>query len=155
MKTLKLTAEHFDSNGNYIGTVDVSTHDGDIEIAANLGWTKFKSIWVSGCLIALAGSSIEAGGSIEAGESIEAGGSIEAGLGIEAGLSITCTSMLFSKLRIFAGVCLWKLPSDDENTIRCGKVEAHSVHCKTIIETGLPEDQTDACIDKLTTGESL
>ncbi len=64
-----------------------------------------------------AGSGIEAGGSIKAGRGIEAGGSIKAGSSIKAGLSISC-KWIYCNMRIFAGICSWKIPSDDEMQIR-------------------------------------
>lgn len=83
MKTLKLTAEHFDPDNNYIGEVDLSDYPGHIEIAAGLGNVKFRRITAKGWLVA--GSGIKAGEGIKAGWGIEAGSGIEAGLGIKAG----------------------------------------------------------------------
>ena len=70
-----------------------------------------------------AGWSINAGGYIEAGWSINADGSIAAGEGILAQLAITCKSTLKAKFGIYAGVCTWKEPSADEQTITCGKLD--------------------------------
>lgn len=140
METLKLTAEHFDAEKKYIGTVDVSNYPGHIEIAANLGYVKFKKIAVMGRLVALAGTGIKAGRGIEAGEGIEAG------RGIEAGLSITCKLRLISGLRIFAGLCIWRLPSENESTIRCGLAMAAEVHAKNLIETGLPDESAEQSV---------
>ena len=76
-----------------------------------------------------AGEGIEAGGGIKAGLGIEAGEGIKAGLGIEAGLTITA-KWLSVKLRIFAGICGWKIPAREEQVIdaevRSGLV-AHGV----------------------------
>ena len=44
------------------------------------------------------------------------------GRGIEAGFSIFCKKHLSSGLRIFAGVCTWKIPSDEERMITCQKL---------------------------------
>jgi hypothetical protein len=63
-----------------------------------------------------AGWGIEAGSGIKAGRGIEAGSDIKAGWGIEAGLQITAKS-LDCKLRIFAGLCNWKIPGAQEQTI--------------------------------------
>ena len=71
MKTLKLTAEHFDPDNNYIGEVDLSDYPGHIEIAAGLGNVKFRRITAKGWLVA--GSGIKAGEGIEAGLGIKAG----------------------------------------------------------------------------------
>ena len=76
-----------------------------------------------------AGGGIEAGWGIEAGEGIKAGLGIEAGEGIKAGLTITA-KWLSVKLRIFAGICGWKIPAREEQVIdaevRSGLV-AHGV----------------------------
>jgi hypothetical protein len=69
---------------------------------------------------------IEAGGSIKAGGYIQAGGSIEAGDSIQAGLYITCKE-LSAKLRIFAGLCLWKIPDESETVITCEKLISGTV----------------------------
>jgi hypothetical protein len=71
MKTLKLTAEHFDPDNNYIGEVDLSDYPGHIEIAAGLGNVKFRRITAKGWLVA--GSGIKAGEGIKAGLGIKAG----------------------------------------------------------------------------------
>ena len=52
---------------------------------------------------------------------VEAGSGIKAGSGIEAGGGITCKT-LSSKLRIFAGLCLWRLPEKEETLIKCEKL---------------------------------
>ena len=48
METLKLTAKDFKESTSYwsyyIGTVDVSDYQGNIEIESNLGYCKFVSI---------------------------------------------------------------------------------------------------------------
>src|ERR1700730_6050619 len=92
MKPLRLESKHFKDTDNYwkeyIGREDVSDYDGNIEIAGKLGYVKFKSIKVSGYLVAEGCSGIEAGEDIKAGSSIEAGSGIKAGWGIEAGWGI-------------------------------------------------------------------
>jgi hypothetical protein len=70
-----------------------------------------------------AGSGIEAGWGIEAGDGIEAGWGIEAGDGIEAGWGIEAGFSISSKfvsvgLRIFAGLCTWRLPAESECEIK-------------------------------------
>jgi len=81
-----------------------------------------------------AGTSIKAGGTLRAGQGIEAGagirsdskifsgGSIAAGEGVEAGLSIECRDTLEAGLRILAGLCLWKEPTDEEKRISCTRL---------------------------------
>ena len=77
METLKLTAKDFTQStsywNDYIGTTDVSNYAGNIEIDSNLGDCRFNEIKVSGNIIALAGSWIEADGWIEAGRWIKVG----------------------------------------------------------------------------------
>ena len=41
MTVLKLTKEHFDADGYYIGDVDVTDFSGHIEIDGGLGWCRF------------------------------------------------------------------------------------------------------------------
>ena len=69
-----------------------------------------------------AGLGIKAGVGIEAGLGIKAGWGIEAGEGIEAGFSI-CAKTLSCKLRIFAGLCLWRLPTKEETQVVVEKLE--------------------------------
>ena len=63
-----------------------------------------------------AGEGIEAGWGIKACEGIEAGWGIEAGGGIEAGWGIKA-KFISCALRIFAGLCLWRFPTEAEMTI--------------------------------------
>ena len=55
-------------------------------------------------------------------------GSVQAGEGIEAGLSISCNGIVFSSLRIFAGVCGWRIPTADEQRIVCTQVNGIVAH---------------------------
>ena len=62
METLKLTKEHFDSDGFYLGETDITQFDGHIEIAAKLGRCRFRArLAASGRIRAGAGTAIEAG----------------------------------------------------------------------------------------------
>ena len=79
--------------------------EGSIEIAANLGTVSFLSLIATGFINALSGSGIEAG------LGIKAGWGIEAGLGIKA-------KFISVKLRIFAGMISWRLPTPEETEIR-------------------------------------
>jgi len=63
-----------------------------------------------------AGWGIEAGNGIEAGWGIKAGDGIKAGWGIKAGFSISA-KILTARLRIFAGLCAWRLPTPEEMQI--------------------------------------
>jgi hypothetical protein len=77
-----------------------------------------------------AGSGIKAGWGIEAGSGIKAGGGIKAGSGIKAGFSIT-SKWVSARLRIFAGLCMWRAPTPEEMKIRAelrGGVIAFGVH---------------------------
>ena len=119
MKTLKLTAEHFDQDGNYIGAVDVSDYDGHIEIAADLGYVKFNSIAVKGWLLA------------------------KAGTGIEAGTGIKCQLVLSFTKRLFAGVSVFRSKADEIKHIECGKLAGGGVVCYgDVTETGLQQEAT-------------
>ena len=148
METLKITAADLDEDGFYIGQADATNFAGHIEIAADLGWVRFKAaLRAAGYIRALAGSGIEAGlgisagedieagwginagsyikagSGISAGEDIEAGWGINAGLGIKAGLGISAglsisATFVSTPTRIFAGLCLWRFPTAEETQIR-------------------------------------
>ena len=148
METLKLTAKDFKQSTSYwkdyIGTTDVSNFQWHIEIDSNLWYCRFEKIKVSGKLIALAGSGIEAGWGIEAGEGIKAGSGIEAGWGIKAGLYITCKLSLSFSYKIFAWICYWRNIEESEKTITCGKKEGTGVVEYGILkEIGMPEEKVE------------
>ena len=153
---LHITAADLDKDGYYIGSTDVSAEfDGSIEIAADLGRVVFKtSIRAKYSIRAMshsgikagfdikagrgikagldikAGRGIEAGWGIEAGFDIKAGLGIEAGRGIEAGLSIVGV-WISARLRVFAGLCAWRLPDESEMEIRAelrGGIIAFGTH---------------------------
>jgi len=65
-----------------------------------------------------AGCGIKSGHAIEAGSGIKAGLGIKSGWGIKAGWGISCKT-LQAGLRIFAGTCLYKLPTIEEKQIKC------------------------------------
>lgn len=120
---LNISKRDLDADGYYIGPVDVSELlDGSIEIAADLGWVKFKtSLRARYKIRSQAGSGIEAGGGIKAGWGIKAGSGIEA-------------KWILTPLRIFAGLCLWRLPNPEEMEIRGelrGGTIAHGTHVTT------------------------
>ena len=150
MKTLKLLAKDFKKSdsywSDYIGEEDLSNYEGHIEIEGRLGWIKFVKLSVKGHIWADAGTGIEAGEGIEAGTGIKAGWGIEAGwgikagTGIEAGLSVTCKFSLSVALRIFAGLCLWRTPTEDEKRIECGRLENGQVCYGTLVELGIKEN---------------
>ena len=70
-----------------------------------------------------AGWGITAGSEIDAGWGIRAGDGIKAGFGIRAGLQIYAQKTISSKMRIFAGVCAWKIPSPEEMTITAAHID--------------------------------
>jgi hypothetical protein len=124
ISVLTITKADLNDKNEYVGAADITDFDGSILIDAGLGCVRFpESIKTKYSLTAMHGSgieagwSIEAGDGIEAGEGIEAGDSIEAGRGIEAGLSITA-KWLSVRLRIFSGLCMWRLPLPNEQEIR-------------------------------------
>lgn len=65
---------------------------------------------------------IQSSRSIRAGEHISCGGDIRAALSIHAGLNIDCNN-LYAGLRIFAGICSFHLPSEEEQAIRCKELK--------------------------------
>lgn len=58
-----------------------------------------------------------------------------AGSGIKAGLAIRCGATITAQLRIFAGLCLWRLPSLEEREIRCRRLEGGTVAFGDLVET--------------------
>ena len=121
METLKITKADLNERNEYTRSRDLE-FEGHIEIEASLGWVK-----ILGLIRAGGGLSIKAGSSIEAGESIKAGSFIEAGLSIEAGWSIRCKAKLTVELRIFAGLCTWRLPKPEELVIECAELTEGTV----------------------------
>ena len=93
MKTHLITADQL-TDGTYTGPVDLTAFDGHIEIAARLGTVKFTG-W------------LRAAGDIRA----------KAGSGIKAGFSIQATRVTV-KLRVFVGLCSWRLPTPEEAQLR-------------------------------------
>ncbi len=127
MDTLKITKADLDGDGYYTGTALDSVYDGHIEIAAGLGYVRFrKTIAVRGRVVALTGSGIKAGE------------------GIEAGLSIVCRAWLTARLRVFAGLCLWRLPTDAEQTITCERFEGGTVAFGRLVETAAASQPAEA-----------
>ena len=152
MEIFEVTREHLNDAMEYIGSTDLSDWPGHIHISANLGIIRFTKLSAKGRIWAKAGSGIEAGEGIKAGEGIEAGWGIEAGLGIEAGEGIKAgwgieagegieagwgieagsgigagfsilAQVVIARLRIFAGLCLWRLPRDEEKQVRAKHIE--------------------------------
>ena len=94
-------------NGDYVITGDLIS-DEDIEIELD-DWLR-----VTGSIISKKTIRIK--------KTIVAGNRIEAGDGIKAGLSIDC-KWIKARLRIFAGLCTWKNPSEEEMTITCEELK--------------------------------
>ena len=110
--TIKLTKADFDADNNYIGKYDLSNATQTIETEINLGCLKFKgSIKTKKSILIAYGCGISAGGGISAGDGISAGWGISAGLTIIA-------KYISSKLRIFAGLCVWRRPTEEEMKIK-------------------------------------
>ena len=127
MKTLKITKADLNERNEYTRSRDLE-FEGHIEVEASLGLVSVLGfIRAAGGLSIEAGSSIKAGESIEARESIKAGLSIEARESIKAGLSIRCKAKLTVKLRIFAGLCTWRLPKPEEQIIECAELTQGTV----------------------------
>jgi len=123
MTTTRITAADL-TDGRYTASHDLIV-DGHLEIAANLGHVTIAgAIRVTGQIVALSGSGIEAGWGIKAGE------------GIEAGWGITCTGVFTVRLRVFAGLCLWRLPTEAEQTITCSRFVGGTIAYGTLIERG-------------------
>ena len=128
MEIFEVTREHLNDAMEYIGSTDLSDWPGHIHISANLGIIRFTKLSAKGRIWAKAGSGIEAGEGIKAGWGIEAGEGIEAGWGIEAGSGIGAgfsilAQVVIARLRIFAGLCLWRLPRDEEKQVRAKHIE--------------------------------
>lgn len=117
MKNLIITRE-------YPGLIDEGYRykiEGNLSSQASIDIQLDNGLFVDGYIDA--GGSIKVGWYIKAGESIGAGEYIKAGSGILACLSITCKTRLSAQLGIFAGVCIWKNPSEREQTITCGQLD--------------------------------
>ena len=129
METKIITKADLNYRNEYAASTDLR-FAGHLTFEADLGWVRILgTLAVDGCIVAKAGSSIEAGSNIKAGFAIEAGSSIKAGEGIEAGSNIKAgegieagfaivAKAVTCKLRIFAGLCLYRLPKPEEGQIR-------------------------------------
>ena len=122
MKILTITKSDLNERNEYAASESLN-FEGHIQIEADLGTVAFRAcLRASGYIRAFAGSGIKAGSGIEAGWGIEAGDGIKAGLGIEAGLGIACKNLAV-RLRIFAGLCMWRKPKPEEMEIRAEQIE--------------------------------
>ena len=114
--------------------------DGDLEVEGSFffaGAVKITGTLKAGFSIRL-GRGISAGCGISAGRGISAGWGISAGDSISAGFFVTCKFVLKFTLRIFAGTCYWKMPTDEEKTITCGKFVGGELAYGILNETGIP-----------------
>lgn len=126
MKTLKITKADLDENNEYKGGAIGKWNgheDTHVQIEANLGWVKFKAIYVRGSIIALAGSGIKAG------------------WGIKAGEGIVCKLSLSFSYKLFAGTSPWT--NSAVKTITCGKLVKGTIAYGDLIETGLPDEKEE------------
>jgi hypothetical protein len=136
MNTFLIKKEHLDKDNFYVGKEDLSNYQGHIEAEENLGTIRFKTeLIASGNIYFRTGSGIKAGWGIEAGGGLEAGG------------GIICKGELSSKLRIFAGLVTWRMPTKEEMQIKVGKLVLGQVCYGELIETGLPKE--DCCDGKV------
>ena len=142
METYRITKKDLDKNNRYVGKLDLSDLDGNLEADESLGYVLVDRIVAKGYIYFKAGSGIKAGEGIKAGSGIEAGEGIKAGWGIEAGEGITCKLSLSFGYRLFAGLCIWKKEvTDAEKTITCGKLEKGTIVYGILKETGLPDEK--------------
>ena len=148
MNTFVIKKEHLNTENYYIGKEDLSNYQGNIESDKYLGIIKFyNTLKATGYINFGFGSGIQADGSIKAGWNIQADGIIQAGWSIQAGGSIICKGDLSSKLRIFAGLTTWKIPTREEMQIKVGKLVEGKICYGELIETGLPKE--DCCENKI------
>ena len=123
MTDLIITADDIDADGVYTPSTSLEVQ-GNLIVEEELGVVRVVgSIVVSGYIYAKAGSGIKAGDSIEA------------GLGIEA-------TTLSARLRIFAGLCSWRIPRPDETEVRAKILSGTlilGVHVPPAAETFVPE----------------
>ena len=94
MSEYKITKADLNESNEYIGKTDLSNYNGSVTSDPNLGYIKVKAIRVTGWI------------------------SLSTGCGIEAGEGIVC-KWISSRLRIFAGLCLCRLPTKEEQQIVC------------------------------------
>lgn len=93
---MKITKENLDSENFYKEfSLNLSC---EIEFEENLGCVKFRGPLISKKFIFA-----------------------KAGEGIEAGLKISA-KFIFTPLRIFAGICSWKIPSEPETEIKVQEI---------------------------------
>ena len=138
METLRITKADLNERNEYTRSRDLE-FEGHIEVEASIGWVIVLGFIRAGGRLGIeAGSGIEAGEGIEAGSGIKAGLGIEAGWGIKAGFSISCLS-LSVQLRIFAGLCAFRIPTAEESQIKCERLLSGSVAFGTLIESARPK----------------
>ena len=70
-------------------------------------------------------------------------------------LTKSCMPLALSiRLRIFAGLCLWRLPTAEEKQITCGKLEKGEVCYGELVETELPTVEKNLVLSSVTLTES-
>lgn len=60
-----------------------------------------------------------------------------------------------SGLRIFAGLCLWRLPSTEELTITCGKLEKGEICFGELIELGIDREKENKKAELIAKADEL
>lgn len=113
LETIRLTHIDFRRSksywSNYVGKLDFSRCQNNIEIDANLGCVNFPVLRTRGSVTALAGTGIkidqilEAGGGIKSDWGIQAGGRIQSGKGIETGGAIKAGDDISAAWAIISG----------------------------------------------------
>ena len=123
LTTHLITKDMLDKDNAYIGEVDLSDFNGSLELAEGLGWVRFKRrLKVKGYIVARAGTGISAG------------------WGISAAFSIQCKADLRVKLRVFAGLCPWRLPKAEELKIICRRLLSGQVAHGELVQTAAEEN---------------
>ena len=158
---MRITKADLDKNGYYAAS-DSLESDESIEIDADLGTVRLRGyLKTKLSIVAAAGSGIKAGWGIEAGwgikaawgikagkgieagEGIAAGKGIEAGWGIEAGLGIKAGKDISVKLRVFAGICMWRIPTTEEMTITAQRIEGNVAFGNLVLVPSADEAEDD------------
>ena len=129
METFKITKEHVDQDGRYIGPAP--KFKGNVLIKGGLGCVRFESLSAKGSIVVEAGSDIKVDGGITVfgdftvGDSVTSGGAIYVGGGFTTGGDISAVFYISAKTissgrRLTAGGDIW---ADDGLTV-VGRVTA-------------------------------
>ncbi len=122
---MRITKADLDENGYYAAS-DSLESDESIEIDADLGTVRLRGYLKTKLSIVAA-----------AGSGIKAGWGIEAGWGIKAGKDISV------KLRVFAGICMWRIPTTEEMTITAQRIEGNVAFGNLVLVPSADEAEDD------------